>query len=198
VAYGYLGIEATAVAAFEARNIKSIARPSQLVHWVAFLLYFLCTMGIALTVSWTNPRLPLIYGGISGNSNSSDNASPTGPPMSDSAVVLAVYDSNPTLAAFLNGCLIFSILSVANTVLYVASRTLYGLTYHLRGSNMLSHFLKDNLGVVWSSTGVPAMALFVTVFSFYWLPWLTLAESFTIQDVRLSKTHAGFISPFPN
>jgi yeast amino acid transporter len=176
VAYAYLGIESTAIAAYEAQKVRSIARPSQTIHWAVVLLYFLCTMGIALTVRWVDDRLPTIWGGPPiGTLSPSD-------PRSTSATVIAIWGRYVDLAGVVNGCLIFSILSSANTCLYISSRTMYGLTYHLRGTNPLSRYFKRTIGKVWPSTSVPAMALFFSVLLFYWLPFLLLAPAGSTID----------------
>jgi len=185
-AYGFLGIETTVMAAYEARTAKSIARPSQWVHWVVFVLYFMCTIGLALNVPWDHDHLPSMLARLTKQ---------TTPPFSTSATVIAVYSDNPGLAAFLNGCLIFSVVSAANTALYVASRTLYGLTYNL-GDGLLARRFKG-ASTIWDATGVPAAALFLTVLSFYWLPWLMLIGNFAIDDlikiVSLSSSVACLI-----
>lgn len=176
VAYSYLGIESTAIAAYEARSTRSIARSSQTIHWVIFLLCFLCTMGIALTVRWDDQRLPPIWGGPPIGSTHPRN------PPSTSATIIAIWGKDVNLAGVVNGCLIFSILSSGNTCLYIASRTMYGLTYHLRGTNPVSRYFKRTVGMVWPSTRVPAMALFFSVILFYWLPFLILAPAGTTID----------------
>ncbi|KAK0753681.1 amino acid permease/ SLC12A domain-containing protein, partial [Schizothecium vesticola] len=167
VAYSYIGIESSVVAAFESARPQSVARPSRVVHWVIFVLYFLCSLGIALTVRWDDPHLtqPLV---------SLSN------PRSNSATIIAIA-KDPRLrltpiSGFLNGCLIMSTVSAAAVSLYIAGRTLYGLSYSvsLRGGNWISAAFKG-LSSVWRATNVPAIALFVSVVAFCWLPWLSEA-----------------------
>ncbi|ORY60027.1 amino acid permease-domain-containing protein [Pseudomassariella vexata] len=173
VAYSYIGIEATIVAAFEAQPPNGIGWPSRTIHWAVFLLYFLCTLGIALTVQWGNPSLPVPYGGIVLHSNSTGNQAGK----TDSAVIIAVLQSDRgVVAGIINGCLIFSTISAANTSLYIASRTLYGLTYRITGRNPLSRKLRK-ASVIWEVTGTPAMALLWSVLAFYWLPWLEMVTN---------------------
>lgn len=192
--FGYVGIETVIIAAFEAKTVTDIARPSRIIHWVVFVLYLLCTVGIALTVPWNAPQLPSIPGGPPSNAMANPTASASIPsptaapaaPHSDSAVILATYNAGRTnLAGFINGCLIFSVISAANTALYVASRVLYGMTYKLQGRNFLSRRFKG-ASKLWDATQVPAMALLLSVVSFYWLPWLNQAQSSTTEDVSFA------------
>ncbi|KAI1075590.1 amino acid transporter [Whalleya microplaca] len=174
VAYGYIGIEASIVAAFEARPPNGIGWPSRIIHWFTFVAYLACTLGIALTVKWTDDRLPLPYNGIVQIfSNSISSNSSSGAPVSHSAVIIATQNHRSDI---INGCLIFSVISAANTSLYIASRTLYGLTYRIKGRNIFSRQLKK-ASIMWEFTGVPASALLWSLISFYWLPWLSQVEN---------------------
>jgi amino acid transporter len=87
------------------------------------------------------------------------------------------------LAGFLNGCLIFSVLSSSNTALYIASRTLYGMTREIPRTNFLGRQL-NNLSIVVPKTGVPAAALLVSAVSFFWLPFVQLKGGYAVQDVH--------------
>jgi amino acid transporter len=90
-------------------------------------------------------------------------------------VVIAVKEYSETAAAIINGALVFSVLSAANTSLYIASRTLYGLTYRILGRSAISKQFK-RLSAVWEVTGAPASALFWSVLIFYALPFLELVR----------------------
>ncbi|KAK3363172.1 amino acid permease-domain-containing protein [Lasiosphaeria hispida] len=167
VAYSYIGIESAVVAAFESKDAQAVARPSQYVHWFIFVLYFLCTLGIALTVRWDDTHLTLPLAGLSH-------------PKSNSPTIIAIA-KDPRLGAtplpgFVNGCLIMSIISSAGASLYLAGRTLFGLAYSvpLQGRNLASKAFGGLRGV-WEKTGVPAKALLVTMLAFFWLPWLSEA-----------------------
>jgi len=181
VAYSFLGIEIIAVAAFEAKKSSYLRWPSRVIAYVIFLLYFLCTIGETLTVGWRSKHLPMIYEGLA---NSTTTASgPTTPPNSTSLAVTAAWAAGyHNLAGFLNGCLIFSVLSASNTSLYVSSRTLYGLTREIPDTNWLGRKL-HNLSFVVRQTGVPATALLFSAISFFWLPFLQLKAGYAIQDV---------------
>jgi hypothetical protein len=51
LAFGFVGIEAVAVTAFEARSSKSLRLPSQCIAYVTLFLYFLCLLSQFLNVS---------------------------------------------------------------------------------------------------------------------------------------------------
>ncbi|KAL8353949.1 hypothetical protein RB601_003685 [Gaeumannomyces tritici] len=198
VAFSYLGIEAFTMAAFEATDMKSITTYSQLTHWTVIVVYFMCTMGIILTVDWQDIALPLTYTMASNN--------PTLDCKTRSAVVIGVskgkkafgstwgdvtaaggggkipggpcvQDSTPpTVAAAVNGILLFTTLSAANASLYVASRTLYGLTYKYNKEGTLGLLLKGTTGDVWGRTRVPAMALFLSFIIWYAIIYLDIVK----------------------
>ncbi len=170
-----MGIETSVIAAFESRSSRSMAIPSRIIHWYTFIFYVLCTLGLALTVKWTDEHLTLPLEKLSY-------------PKSNSPTILAIFKSprlgTTSLPGFVNGCLIMSVVSAAATSLYIASRTLYGLVYSLQGSNWVSRQLKG-LGSIWRATGVPSKALITTVLLFYWLPWLYQipGNRVTVEDV---------------
>ncbi|KAK0645438.1 amino acid permease-domain-containing protein [Cercophora newfieldiana] len=179
VTYSYIGIESAAIAAFESIDAQAVSIPSQFVHWLILVLYFLCSLGIALTVRWddvhlTHPLADLPY------------------PRSNSPTIIAIgKDARlgiTPLPAFVNGCLIMSTVSAAAASLYLAGRTLYGLAFgvDVQESNWVSRTFKG-LSVVWEKTTVPAKALLVTVLAFFWLPWLSEApqgKGFAARDVQ--------------
>jgi amino acid transporter len=179
------------VTAFEAKYSTSLKWPSRLIAYAIFVLYFLCTIGEILTVRWTAPYLPQIEGGVGNSSTSLEQA--TSPPRSASFVINATlaagyYD----LAGFLNGCLIFSVLSTSNTCLYVASRTLYGMAREIPDTNWLGRKL-NRLSLVVRQTGVPPAALLFSSVSFFWLPFLQLQRGYAIQEVRYIASFSGII-----
>ncbi|KAF1846862.1 uncharacterized protein K460DRAFT_362993 [Cucurbitaria berberidis CBS 394.84] len=178
VAFGFLGIETVAVTAFEARTSRSLRLPSQSIAYVTLLLYFLCLLGQCLNVPWTDSHLPLIYGGIGdGATDTKDLRNPA----SSSLTILALWAwGKKHLAGFLNGAMIFSVLSASNTSLYVASRTLYGVARDVPTSNLLGRLI-HGLSVVVPKTGVPARALVFSALSFIWLPFVTLKGGYAVQ-----------------
>lgn len=193
VAYSFVGVEAFVLAAFEARSIWDIAIPSRWLHWIVLVLYLLCTIGIILTVSWTNPNLPSIRGG----------RTPPNDAKTNSAVVLAALDAGRTgTAVFFNAALIYSILSTANTAMYNSSRTLYGMTYKIQGNTSLSRRFR-RVSRLEKKTKVPAVAMFCSLLSFGWLPilhWILTATgndletlSDVIEIVQLTSSVSCFI-----
>ena len=176
VAYAFVGIESVSVTAFEARDLRSLRVASQTVSYFFIAIYLFCGIGEFLNVDWKDRALPEIDGG------------PEMQPLhnSSSIIVIAALRADYTRAAgFLNGCLILSALSCSNTALYVASRTLYGMTRKISPSRSLQ-FLKF-LGSVWPKTGVPMWALFISFLAFYWLPFLQLHGGYAVADVRTSS-----------
>jgi yeast amino acid transporter len=191
VAFTFYGVEIVAVTAFEAKYSTSLTWPSRLIAYAVCLLYLLCTIGETLTVRWTAPYLPTMYGGIGNSSTPVDK--PTTPPKSASFVINATLSAGYyDLASFLNGCLIFSVLSASNTCLYVASRTLYGMTREIPDTNWVGKRL-NRLSLVVRQTGVPAAALLFSSISFFWLPFLQLQRGYAIQDVRCTVSLSGTI-----
>jgi amino acid transporter len=178
VAYSFQGVEVIAVTAFEARDASALRWPSRWIAYVVFLLYFLCTIGEALNVKWSDPHLPLIYGDpVAKNSTMNMN-----PPTTSVIIFTTFLAGYQSLAGFLNGCLIFSNLSAANTSLYVSSRTLYGITREMPDTNWLNKQIR-RLSLVVPRTGVPAAALLFSAVSFFWLPFLQLKGGYALQDL---------------
>ena len=185
IAYSFLGVEVVAVTAFEARDLKSLRGSSQIIAYIIFLLYFLCAIGECLNVKWTNTSLPVIYGGVGNNTMTATTSSDSAPPSTSMVIIATLQDGLPNLPGFLNACLLFSVLSASNTSLYVASRTLYGLTRKIpRSANVFMKIFRS-FSIVIPSTGVPAAALVVSAISFFWLPFLQLKGGYAIQAVRL-------------
>lgn len=181
LAFGFLGVESVAMTAFEARSSRSLRLPSQTLSYFTLLIYFLCLLGQCLNVPWTNDHLPLVYGGIgNGFTDTKDLVDPR----SSSLTVIALWLwGKKHMAGFLNGAMIFSTLSASNTSLYVASRTLYGLALDIPTTTWLGRFL-HSFSVVVPKTGVPARALIMTAFAFFWLPFINLRPGYAVQYVR--------------
>ncbi|KAL8303154.1 hypothetical protein RB600_006860 [Gaeumannomyces tritici] len=186
VAFSFVGIEGIVMAAFETRrtSLPSLRVVSQLTHWIIYVFYILCTLGIILTVNWQDPALPLTYDPAVGAPPGCGN------PRTRSAVVIGMAqglhafgrdwagpchrnDAPPPAAHAVNGILLFATVSAANASLYVASRTLYGLTYgEDKGVSFvksIKRWLRRHTGSVTEYTGAPTKALFVTVVAWYFL-----------------------------
>ena len=179
-AYAFLGVEIIAVTAFEAGNPKALHFPAKWIAYVVLVLEFSVVLGEVLNVEWKDPMLPQLQG----------QPDILGAGHSHAVFVLAALNAEiPVLPAVLTGCIIFSILSSANTALYVASRTLFGLarklepTHHLRLMRWLS-----KLGTTTPNTKIPAWSLLVSLISFCWLPLLHAKYGYSVQQVCLRMT----------
>jgi amino acid transporter len=180
VAFSFFGVESIAVTAYEARHSRSLRNPSRSIAYVIVMFYFLCTIGEALTVRWTAPFLPPIYG-VSGTNSTTPTRS------SNWVVNVALTAGHTNLAGFLNGCFIFSVLYTSNTAIYVSSRTLYGMVGEIPAASRLGR-ITQCLSIVGSQTGVPAAAILFSIISFLWLPFLQLKSGYSIEDVRRNIT----------
>jgi amino acid transporter len=186
VAYAYIGVEIVAVTALEAENPqKSLKCPAKFIAWITATIYFFCSLSFYLNVSWTDILLPSVPGRIAHGSLTI--APSTNTTQTNAIVVIAMLNANrPSLPGFVNGCLIMAVLSAANTALYVASRTLFGLTKEIDPQNRYWGWA-SKFSTTTHRRRVPAAALFTSVFSFCWVPLLHLTKSYTDQDVSLSR-----------
>ncbi|RAH40496.1 amino acid transporter [Aspergillus brunneoviolaceus CBS 621.78] len=181
-AYAFQGIELYAMAAFEARDAHAIRWPSRWITYVVVVVYIMCTVGEILTVKWNNPELPRLHDGTSESRNSTSRT--------NSMIILAALGrEHKSVAGFLNGCLLFSAFSAANTSLYVASRTLYGMASSIPGNLWIARKLRT----LSPGTQVPIVALLVTAFAFCWVPFLNINDGFVVQVVSTSSSNAIMI-----
>jgi amino acid transporter len=184
ISYCYLSIEIVIVTAFEARNTKSLRRPSQIIAYFIMLLYIFASIAGLLNVNWKDTRLPQIGIGTSNGTATADKA----PPQSSNMAVLVIWDAGfESLAGFINACLIFSLVSVSNTSMYVASRTLYGMTRKIWAENIVAKVLRS-FSIVVPKTGVPAAALMVSAISFVWMPFVEYRKGYATQAVSIGGT----------
>lgn len=181
IAYGFLGIESLTVTAYEARDLRSIRIPSQVIAYVILALYLFCAIGEFLNVEWKNSGLPSKY--INPNNRDSKDAGTHNTRIGAGAIiVVAAFETgHKKIAGLLNGSIIFSALSAANSALYVASRVLYGMTRSIDPRSPFAIF--RGLGSVWNRTGVPVRALWISFLGFCWLPFLRLKGGIAIDDV---------------
>jgi amino acid transporter len=157
------------VTAFEARYSRDLGWPSRFIAYAVFALYFLCTIGEALNVKWTDSRL-------------AKRATDQSLPHSYNVVINTVWDAGHyKLAGFLNGCMIFSVLSASNTSLYVASRTLYGLAVNVPKTNTIGRQLHKTGHVM--DNGIPPWSIVLSALSFLWLPFAVTKGGDTISNV---------------
>lgn len=172
--------------AFEAKDLPSLRRPSQCIAYFVLAIYLFCVIGEYLNVNWTDKSLPPRYVNQKPpveRRQSSDLSDIEIKLKSQAVIVIAALRAGHTkMAGLLNGCMIFSALSAANTSLYVASRVLYGMTEKIDRFSKIG-FLQG-LGSVWNRTGVPVRALCVSFIAFVWLPFLRLKGGIGVSDVR--------------
>jgi amino acid transporter len=131
-----------------------------------------------LNVGYTDPELPIIYDGTGNNTVASTDSPGTSRAIIIIAALKGGYKQFPGL---LNGCMMFSVLSAANTALYISSRAMYGMTRTIhpwKGFRWLRM-----LGTVWHRNGVPMWALFISAIAFFWLPFLQLKANYTITNL---------------
>ncbi|KAL9615930.1 MAG: hypothetical protein Q9160_009142 [Pyrenula sp. 1 TL-2023] len=180
IMYVIAGKEMIAMTAYEARDVVDLRNPSRIVAYLVLFTYLFCVLGEALNVKWTDPELPIIYGG-SGNGTGIVVLSTS--VRSRSVVVLAAQHAGyKRLPGFLTGCMIFSTLSAANTSLYIASRIMYGMTRKLPTQPWPIAWLR-HLGTTTPKTGVPGWALLLSAVFFMWLPYTHLSEGIGGQEV---------------
>lgn len=180
IVYGFLGMETMTVTAYEARDLRSIRIPSQVIAYVVLALYLFGAIGEFLNVEWTDLNLPLRY--INPNIDSEDAGEHSARIGAGAIIVVAAFETgHKKMAGLLNGCIIFSALSTANSSLYIASRVLYGMTRSILPRSPWAIF--RGLGSVWNKTGVPIRALWASFLFFIWLPFLRLKGGAAVNDV---------------
>ena len=181
VTYSYLSVEVVIITAFEARDTKSLRWPSRIIAYFIMLLMVFSSIGALLNVNWTDIHLPDI-GIVQGNGTATADRVP---PQTSNLAILVIWDAGlESLAGFINACTVFSLVSVSNTSMYVASRTLYGLTRKINAQNIAATVLRS-FSIVVPNTGVPAAALIVSAISFAWMPFLEYQKDYAGQSVRV-------------
>lgn len=175
------------VTAYEARDLRSLRRPSQVIAYFIVALYFFCAIGEFLNVEWTSQFLPAEFTNPHSNQNRDVSDEEDQNMGSEAIIVIAALQARrKTIAGVLNAFMVFSALSAANSALYISSRILYGLAVGIKKDSNFA-FLKC-LGSVWHKTGVPMRALFISFVSFIWLPFLNLKGGIAIADVSAPKS----------
>lgn len=170
------------VIAYEAKDLRSIRLSSKYIAWVALGLYLFCAIGEFINVEWTNPALFPKYLSRPTSHAAEPHRRDTEVSSTAIIVVAAFQAGKKRLAGLLNGCMIFSALSAANTSLYISSRVLYGMTRDINPQSRLAVF--SGLSRVWHKTGVPVRALWLSFISFVWLPFLRWKGGISVTDVR--------------
>ena len=113
--FAFLGTELVGVTVGEAQNPrKVIPRAIKLTFWRIVIFYILSVLLIGTIVPYNSKRLVFATHATTGAS-----ASP---------FVVAIVESGiHTLPSFINACILVFVFSAANSDLYIATRTLYGL-----------------------------------------------------------------------
>lgn len=194
--FAYIGVELVTVCAFEARNPSQLMRPAKNIAYIMTAIYLICIGGFVTNVEWFNQSLeqfldqPLVaYPGPNDTSLGhapwpfSHNSS-----RADAAPVIAVLQVGiPTLPGIMVGFLVYSGLSCGVTALYVASRTLYGLTRDLSPTDP-NWFIRRfaTLNVVSSTRHVPVWSLIASLLAVAaWLPFIKLKSELEQKEVSL-------------
>jgi amino acid transporter len=187
VVYSYLSVEVVIICAYEARTTKSLTWPSRIIAYVITLLMVFSSIAGLLNISWMDVHLPDI--GI-GMRNDTAAASGT-PPTTNNIAVLTIWNAGlKPLAGFVNACIVFSLISVSNTSMYVASRTLYGMTNKIKTKKNIATKVLRSFSIVVPKTGVPAAALIVSALTFIWMPFLEYQKDYETQSVGIDRSRA--------
>jgi len=199
--FAYVGVEIIAASALEAKWPKrrttedridsDISRKSNdtligssvkfsaiYIPVLATIAYSLSGVLVSLDISRADcqlPRLSWVTGGIDGCGNS--HGDPAAESTASAFVIIAQQSGIPHLSDVFNAFLVFTALTCANTNLYVASRTLFGLTSRLEGGKgqpwllrILAWFGRTN------HRKVPMRAMIFSALAFWWVPFLQLKE----------------------
>lgn len=133
-------------------------------------------------VDWEDDSLPPIYNGIGETKRAANNNEETATHML--AIIALQQWKKSFLDDFLNGAIIFSVLSASNTALYIASRTLYGMTLRIDDGSWVAKWLHD-FSKVDRTTGVPLPALVMSWIAFLWVPFLSLVNQSYVPYVSI-------------
>ncbi|KAI0598532.1 dicarboxylic amino acid permease [Biscogniauxia sp. FL1348] len=152
--FAYLGTELVGVTVGEAQNPrKTIPRAIKLTFYRIVFFYCISIFLIGMCVPYNSPDLV-----FANKSSSNASASPF--------VVAIKLAGIPVLDHILNACILLFVFSAANSDLYIASRTLYGLSSDGSAPKI---FRKTN------NNGVPVYALGISA-AFALLAYLNVAD----------------------
>lgn len=190
--FSYVGIEMITVTAFEASQPSRLKGPAKHIAYIIWAIYLISIGGFIANVEWFNQNLPTFFNQslvslddpkvVAQHPHTWVDYSKHTTTVAPVIALLQVGSS--VLPDIINGVLIYSGLSAANTALYVASRTLYGLTRDLSStdSNIIVR-LFSNLNTVSPTTRIPVWSLIVSCLAFSsWLPFIAIKQ-YTTSDV---------------
>jgi yeast amino acid transporter len=169
------------VTAFEAKDRSSLRNPARFAAYGISGLYFVCFLLETVVVPWYNKHLPSLQERAA-TQDCPNDPWPTGQGFYAIVVIAARQYCSISAGWFFNACIIYFCVSASNTALYVASRTIFGLTREIDRLENPSWYLKvfAYLGVTTPFAQVPHWALLVSAIAFCWLP----ALQYTSSDVR--------------
>lgn len=199
--FAYVGVEIVAASALEVqwpRRVKTdLSCSSQRSNdtligntvkfsaiWIsvmATLAYTLTSVLATLEISWDDCQLPRLSWvtiiECSSPSTPANSSVETGIGAKTSSVFVAIASRSqiPHLGDIFNMFLVFTCLSCASTNLYVASRTLFGLTSRLDDGPRQPWYLRAM--AYFGKTddySVPRRAMIFSAFAFWWVPFLQL------------------------
>ncbi|KAL9039044.1 MAG: hypothetical protein Q9180_002765 [Flavoplaca navasiana] len=141
--FAYLGTELVGVTVGEAQNPRRvIPRAIKLTFWRIVVFYVLSVLLIGMLVPYNSPRLAF----ATKKATTGASASP---------FVVAMIESGISgLPGFLNACILIFVFSAANSDLYIATRTLYGLAKEGNSAKIFAR--TDSRGVPIYSLGLSA------------------------------------------
>jgi amino acid transporter len=198
--FPYIGIESITVTAFEAKSPqKSLRFAAKNLAYLVTALYLISVVAFTLNVEWFNQSLARYFdqNRVDAKTNPSLGHTPSiyydldsSPVRSESLPVIAIQQAGMKfLPGFCTACLVYSALSAANSALYIASRTMYGLAQSLDPESRSAPVrVLSRIGTVTPDTRVPGWALVLSCF-FVWLPFLPLGVGYTrgeLQQILIS------------
>jgi amino acid transporter len=141
--FAYLGIELVGVTVGEAQNPrKVIPRAIRLTFYRILLFYVILVFFLGMILPYNDPELKKAV-----SAGTSAAASP---------FVVAIQQAGiPVLPAILNACILLFVFSAANSDLYIASRTLYGLALEGNAPELFSR--TDRRGVPIYALGLSSL-----------------------------------------
>ncbi|EKG21689.1 Amino acid/polyamine transporter I [Macrophomina phaseolina MS6] len=181
--YPFLGVESVTMTAFEAKNTAELKMPARNISFIVLSVYMVSIVSMLLNVSWTDPLLMIYYG--QWTFGDSPTHCPANSPRAENGMrddvthlvpVIALDRHDiPYLGGVINACLLYSAFSAANSALFVASRTLYGLGSSIQRDEKspILRWLSTLANV--DSNGVPQRAIFGSMI-FGWIPFLSLVD----------------------
>ncbi|OJD38960.1 general amino acid permease [Diplodia corticola] len=202
--YPFVGVESVTMTAFEAKDTRELKPPTRNISFIVLSVYMISIVSMLLNVWWEDPLLMRYYDQWTAGEHNTTNC-PDSTPGQQSFVTSRASNSTgdddrllpviatdrfgiKNLGGVINACLLYSAFSAANSALFVASRTLYGLGSSIQRDEK-SAFLRllASFGDV-DGNGVPQRAIIGSIF-FAWLPFLSLHDApgtHSIQDILQS------------